>query len=236
MSTIHEVLLHRSTSSVGEIAEKKKTQWLTAFTQEAIFFKVQERAISLGKQLGEVIDISKITIPEHNSSFVGWDKGKVSQVGTELPLYTTELGPCIAILARAFQETDQVSHTAVHHVFMAPDKFSDTLKNLVEKTVKGTIEIFISGGNSDSREDCNKIISIIKQFQQRYLDIQFIIAENLFGLCELGVPYKVNSSGYYPESCGLKYTGFNDEHLPCQVIDVSKNRDCEADKVIWLKG
>lgn len=232
-NSIHE---GSSLTLVPKRTEENTSHWLTAFTQDALSLGTQARALSLGKQLGQVVDIDTITIPTpHTHNFVGWDQGKICQVDSDLPLFTSELGPCTAVLARGFQEAGQVSHTALHHVFMDAENFSDTLSALVDKVKKGAIEIFISGGNKGSQKNLNEIISIIKRFHLKHSDIKFVIVENLFGVCDLqGNPHKKTATKLYPETCGLKYAGFNKQQLPFQVVDVTNEHKLkEPYSVIW---
>lgn len=221
-----------------EVAEKS-AQWITIFTKEALDLQVKNRMQACGKSIGEEVSIQHITIPDDSSyQVVAWDQGIISEVGQDLPLYTRHIGPCIAILARAFQEnSEQVTHTALHHLFMLPERFGDTLKALCEKVQKGRVEIFVTGGlmqMATSRANRFKVIVLIEKFISEYPAIQFVHCQNLFGLCDIGKPYKQTTTMLCPESVGLEYVGFDPQHNPCQIVGVTHDHNVqEPFDVIW---
>lgn len=226
-----------------ESQEKKPfiTQhWLTAFTQEALDFGVRERMIFLNKKLENVIDLKEIKIPNDKTyTYVGWDEGRISDVEKELLLYSTEFTSCIAVLARAFKKnSDKASHIALHHVFLKPKNFSETL-SMLERVIKaGTIEFFISSGLKSTENNKEEIYIIINEFSKKYINIEFKIIEDIFGICDLGEPNKVIEGIPYPETCGLDYAGFDELQRPFQVIGVTCDRGGDKgpiEEIIWLE-
>lgn len=97
------------------------------FTRDALAFDMQQRASTYGRNLGDVVDITKIDIPAADNethTYVGWDESKISEVGKDKTLYTTQLSVCIAVLSRAFKEGSSTpSHTALNHVWVHPKQF-----------------------------------------------------------------------------------------------------------------
>lgn len=228
--------------STAPTTPKTSTHWLTAFTVEALELGVKERALSLHKKLGDVIDIKEITIPNQTThQFVGWDGGRVSEVDKDLPLFSSEFGSCIAILARAFEDhSKKPSFTALHHVFMQPLSFNQTLKKLQEKISAGTIEIFISGGiQIESGEYLREIYSVIDKRRKKNKEITVEVCDDTFGIGDLGQPHKVVKEMCYAECVGVFHAGFNAQHAPFQVIDMTNNHPFDKatiTKIFWLEG
>lgn len=218
------------------IASQQAQHWLTAFTQEALDLGAKERAMSLKKKLGNVIDIKNIKIPNKNThSYVSWDNGKISEVGKDLPPYSSEFGSCIPVLARGIKEGfSQPSHVSLHHVDQEPDRFCKTLENLAKKIEKGTLEIFISGGLGASKRQYENTCDYIEECEEKYKNIKFKIVEDTFRICDLGQPNKVVQGICYPESCGLSYAGFDELQRPFQIVDISRHHHTDSvEKVIW---
>ncbi len=225
----------------GENSSDAKTSqnphWITTFTQDALAFKTEERMAAMGKKITEAVPIENITIPSFQThTMVGWDAGKVVDVTQQPPLYTKEIGPCIGVLARLF-EGETVTHTALHHIFCNPEELKNTLKTLIEKTKEGTIEFFITGGDASSIGNYNKVIKIIEKLREEHLNVNMIIQEDLFRVADLGKPCKLTQEKMlYRESCGLQFAGFDEQHRPYQIVDVSSDRPCKEKNFtrIWL--
>lgn len=212
---------------------------MTAFTQEAVDLGIKERALSLGKKLGTVVDISTIKIPNNAThTYVGWDGSRVVDTEEDLPPYSEEFGSCIAVLAKGFKDQlNKPSYLALHHVFLYPERFNNTLKNLVGKVKNGTIEIFISGGKHSVRDHLQQIKQIIRLFTKNFPDVQFKTVDKTFGIADLGQLNKIVREICYPETCGLAYVGFDDQYRPFQVVNSTCNHPFnknEIEKVKWL--
>lgn len=204
--------------------------WLTAFAQEALAVDIRERMEILNKQFGDVINMSEIVIDEGNThTYVGWDDYKISEVGKDRPLYTKEVAVCLAVLSRAFKEgSDKPSHTALNHVMMSPETFTETLTELVERVGKGTVQVFISGGEECSQGNLTTILGIIDIFNRNYPDVEFTVIENTFGICDLGKSYITDGKQRYRGDCALSYVGFDVSHRPWQIVDIKHKSESKA--------
>lgn len=144
---------------------------------------------------------------------VWWDEGKVSSV-EEKPLISGGFGPCIAVLGRATKKGENlISYTALHHVFVKPNKVKHTLKTLIQKIRgSGTIELFISGGYADMSSDYLKDIKkVIQNTKAKNPNIKLVIKDNTFGIAD---------SGNKSTRGGVKALGFfNATGNPYQIIN-----------------
>lgn len=215
---------------------QQSQHWLTAFTQEALDLGAKERALFLKRKLGNVIDLNDIKIPNKTThTYVSWDNGKISEVGKELLVYSTEFGSCLAVLARATKEgSSQPSHIALHHVDQEPSRLCKTLEKLAKQIEKGTLEIFISAGMQLSKTQYEDTCDYIEECEEKYKNIRFKIVEDTFRICDLGQPNKVVDGICYPETCGLSYAGFDELLRPFQIVDITRNHNTgSVEKVIW---
>ncbi len=99
-------------------------------------------------------------LPESDYEAVGWDYFKVHSIA-EKKLYTTELGPCLGLSARGFDESGKLTHIGMAHKFMndrLPEQFFDAMR----QKVKGRIELFISGGDEESNSLLHKMRKLAK--------------------------------------------------------------------------
>ncbi len=216
------------------IADPLDTYWQTAFTEGALELGVPERASTLNKKIGSIIELQALEIPrETTHTYVGWDEGKVVEA-KDPPLYSTAFASCVAVLARAIPDgDDQPSHLAMHHVFLKPQNLSATLKTLAEKVEKGKIEIFISAGLSDFIYLYHEIPKMIAQCQEQYPNHQFEIKDNTFGIADLGVAKKLINGQYYQEQCSVIYAGFDRQHRPYEVVHISNNHADPHEQLLW---
>lgn len=99
---------------------------------------------------------------------VGWDQFKIHSVDQK-KLYTTELGPCLGLTVRGYDETGQLSHSGIAHVFMKDNLHQKFFEDLRGK-VKGRIELFIAGGMYRQDELLKKIIDDAKEFKIDVVD------------------------------------------------------------------
>lgn len=90
-----------------------------------------------------VVELPKLESSKYE--FVGWDQFKIHTVDQKR-LYSKEYGPCLALVVRGYDESDQLSHTGLAHVFMKKKTYTDFLEE-VGKMVRGRIELFIAGGS-----------------------------------------------------------------------------------------
>lgn len=217
-----------------------QANWKTAFTLEALQYGIKERALALDKEIGEVIDISQVTIPNNETHIpVGWDSFRISEVGKDRPPYSKEFGPCIAILARAFVKNSTTpSYLAVHHVFMQPHHFENTLKALEEKMTRGTIQIFITAGmQKESGPDRSTLIDIIDERRMQNPEIDIELSDDTFGIADLGSMHKVVKGMCYQETCGVGYVGFNEQFAPFQIVSLTAKHNFDLnsiDRILWI--
>lgn len=85
-------------------------------------------------------------LPKSDYKMVGWDQFEVHSID-ETKLYTTELGPCLGLTARGYDQSGQLSHTGIAHV-MADDNLHREFFACMREKVKGRIELFVAGGGS----------------------------------------------------------------------------------------
>lgn len=200
------------------------SKWLTALSDKALRIGAEARLESLGKRLPN-IKVKDLTLPQRETAtYVGWDQGKIAKVGAP-SLYSTQFGPCLAILARAFtKDSQEVAYTSLNHIFMRPETLSPTLQELVSKINQaGRIEFFISGGHQSSQLKLDQIRKIIEISRTMFPSVQFEEADHTFGIAELGECYfEVKSKEIILRgSCGLSYAGFDQFYNPYQVLDFS---------------
>lgn len=207
-------------------ASGMRQTWTTALTHTAKAMGVEKRVHALFPNAINTA-IENVAIPildtqDQTHQWVGMDQGKVVAVNDK-PLYSTQFGPCLAILARAFPaQSAAVSHMSLNHIYLRPANFKQTLEELVGK-IQGTgaVEIFISGGNRTSREDLVKIQAIISDCTSRFKNVEFRRKASTFGIADVGEYYLFVQNRTHQGNCGLASAGFDQQGNPCQVIDVT---------------
>lgn len=216
--------------------ERKLSTWSTGFAQKALWAECSKR---IPYDLTTIPVREEIYPSEDQETYVGWDQGKVVDLALEKPLYSTEFGPCIAVLARGYRKnSDLPTHLALHHVFMNPSKLTDTLHQLAEEMGTGKIEIFISGGMKMTEGNREAIYKIIQESQTKSSPIK--VLDDTFGIADLGTAYKC-SDQCYPMTTGIAYTGFTTVYQnPLQIIKVEDRYreipDSDIKKILWFPG
>ncbi len=150
-----------------------------------------------------------------DGTFVGWNGFKV--VKAEDPaLFTTELGPCVALFGKVKDESTGHTYLGLMHLYNRQNglaAFSQMLNELVGKTQNAVVEIFIAGGQRSSfanRALLNEIIAQHNLSQERVK----IIAD-LFGQVELSFfGWDKNSGTAYSGSVGIHEAGFGQDLNP----------------------
>lgn len=113
-----------------------------------------------------VLELAKLEPSEYE--YVGWDQFKIHAVHQK-KLYSEEYGPCLALAVRGYDESGQLSHTGLAHVFMKKKVYTDFLEE-VSKVVKGRIELFIAGGSAKALPHVVEIKSeIVPKFKMEVL-------------------------------------------------------------------
>lgn len=216
--------------------EPKLSTWSTGFTEKALL-------AGLEKKIPDYYNIKKIPLiegqfpVEGSETYVGWDQGKVVNLASEKPLYSTEFGPCVAVLARGYKDNSKFpSHLALHHIFTTPSKLTDTLRELIKQIGAGKVEVFISGGQKMSQSYHEEIQNIIKKSATK--NCQIAIVDNTFRIADLGTVYKC-SNKCYPMNPGIPYVGFTSKHQnPVQIIGVSDSHkdvpDSSIRQFVWI--
>lgn len=220
--------------------------WTTALTHNAKAIGVEKRVHALFPNAINIA-IENVAIPildtqDQTHQWVGMDQGRVVSVNDK-PLYSTQFGSCVAILARAFPaHSTNVSHMSLNHIYLKPANFRKTLEELVETIQRtGAVEIFISGGNRSSIEDLEEIQAIVSDCTSRFKNVEFRSKASTFGIAEVGEYYLFdeNRTGHQG-NCGLASAGFDQQGNPCQVIDVThpsfKNSLPKNPNVRWFKS
>lgn len=167
---------------------------------------------------------------------MGWDEGKVVNLEKDQPLYSTEFGPCVAVLARGYKDNSNLpTHLALHHVFTSPSYLKDTLSELIKQMGSGKVEVFISGGQKTSQSYLEEIQSIVKKSATK--NCQTAIIDNTFRIANLGTVFKC-SNRCYPMTPGISYVGFTSKHQnPVQIVDATDRfedvPDSSIRKFVW---
>jgi hypothetical protein len=90
------------------ISSTLNDHWTIALTENAIQVKADKRMSKLNKRAPN-INLTSLSLPnelrngDDGYQYVGWDQGKVVQATDKRP-YSTQFGPCLAILGRAFEK------------------------------------------------------------------------------------------------------------------------------------
>jgi hypothetical protein len=201
-------------------------QWIIALTEDAIQVKADKRMNKLNKRAPNTslasLQIPSEEIGDDRYQYVGWDQGKVFKASDSRP-YSTQFGPCLAILGRAFQKNESsVSYLSFNHIFMNPQVFSKTLQELAEKIQGiGKIELFCSGGESSSTSKIAEIRTAIEILKKNYPQVDLSVKDETYRIADLGtclLTLKDNKSIYPTGSCGLAFAGFDQYFNPFQVI------------------
>lgn len=126
------------------------------------------KALSKAEAFQKYPDGEITQLPESEYEMVGWDQFKIHSLDQK-KLYTTQLGPCLGLSARGYDQNGQLSHVGIAHKFMNDDLPKEFLKKMGE-TAKGRIELFIAGGDGESTRLVNKILTFAKKSNIAVLD------------------------------------------------------------------
>ncbi len=227
---------HEETPIRSLNTDRKLTTWSTGFTKGALFIGCPDKI----PYTTQIVPIEEELYPDRNKeTYVGWDQGKVVDLSLEKPLFSTEFGSCVAVLARGYREDSNLpTHLALHHVFSSPTKLTGTLNKLVDQVGSGKIEIFISGGMKETKEFRKQIRKIIENSQTENCRIE--VLDDTFGIADLGTAYK-RADQYYPVTTGILYAGFTSEYQnPLQIIKTNDQYsdipDSEIKEIKWFPG
>lgn len=196
--------------------------WTTVLTTTAAKLGTQKRVNALFPNAANA-NICQITIPkEETHQYVAMDQGRVATFN-EKPLYSEQFGSCLAILSRAFKSKEtSVSHLSLNHIYLTPAKFKQTLTELVNKIEKaGVVEIFISGGTRETREDLQQIQAIISETKKEFPNVSFLEKSSTFGIANHEYYLFDDQKRVHQGSCGIAYAGFDQAGNPYQIIDVA---------------
>lgn len=150
-------------------------------------------------------------LPTYDShTYVGWDQGKVASID-ENPLFSKEFGSCIALLGRGIKEGEnRVSHTSLNHVFVTPKSIEPTLLMLIEKVKSGIIELFITGGLEQTKNNKSQMEKIIHDLGKINPNVELMIKDDTFKIAD-------SEMGIY-QIAGIKYVAFDRNGNPYQII------------------
>ncbi|HEY5259473.1 MAG TPA: hypothetical protein VIJ46_02415 [Rhabdochlamydiaceae bacterium] len=158
----------------------------------------------------------KVEFPESDYEMVGWDQFKIHSID-EKKLYTAELGPCLGLTARGYDESGQLIHTGIAHVFMSEDLHHKFFACMREK-VKGRIELFLAGGGSKqavlvgeiqaAAEEAN--IKVVDDVSQRFSKRVALIYKNMIYRGDSGIAQLYFDNRYNPQIvASLDMTGLS---------------------------
>lgn len=154
--------------------------------------------------------------PRSDYEMVGWDQFKVHSLD-EKKLYTKELGPCLGLTARGYDESGKLSHTGMAHVFMSQDLHHKFFACMREK-VKGRIELFLAGGGSKQAVLVAKIqaaaeeanIKVVDDVSQRFFKPIALIYKNMMYRGSSGIAQLYFDTQYNPQIvANLDMTGIS---------------------------
>lgn len=114
---------------------------------------------------------------------VGWDHYIIHSVA-EKRLHTSQLGPCIGLAARGFDESGKLTHIGLAHSFMS-ETMPGTYFEELRKNIKGRIELFIAGGDREADSRLRSIYSLAKHHR---ITILHDVSKRFFK--EFNLPYK----------------------------------------------
>jgi len=165
---------------------------------------------------------------------IEWDESCVVSTKNDPRPYTRNLSPCIAVLMRAFDASDRdfPAYLSVTHVFTTDGvtQFQASLQELMQKTHRKGIEIFLCGGNSRQVKQpipdwdyINLAVQKSKLLYEQILDVarnaQIAVTQDLVGLAD------AEGQAGFGEKCRFGFyiqkTGFDKDCKPYAVIDVS---------------
>jgi len=130
---------------------------------------------------------------------VGWDHFIIHSIA-EKRLITTQLGPCIGLATRGFDEAGKLTHIGLAHSF-ASDKMPVNYFEELRKVIKGRIELFIAGGD---READSRLRAIYSLANQHHITILHNVAKRFFK--EFYLPYQ---NMLYSASYGISQIYFD---------------------------
>lgn len=150
-----------------------------------------------------------------DGTFVGWNGFKVAQA-EDPALFTTELGPCMALFGKVKDESTGHTYLGLTHFYSKENSlqaFNQMLKELIGKTQNTVVEVFIAGGWKSSfsnRAALNQIIADYNLSQERVK-----IVADLFGRGELSFYGLDENRGLgYSGSVGIREAGFDQDLNP----------------------
>ncbi len=141
-------------------------------------------------------------------SYVGQNGFKVFEAQVERP-YTKQLGPCIAIFAKAQDPLTKNTYLGLTHLYYKNGVASvqGMLKEIADKTQNAAIEIFIAGGWETSAKNYALLKATIGKENVR-------VTADLYGLVDH--PFcatKVNTE-FYSGDVGVEEAGFDADLNP----------------------
>ncbi len=145
--------------------------------------------VTISKSLHQVPGFGEYSIGEEIALYdshesVGWDHYLIRSIN-EKKLFTSQLGPCVGIAVRGYDQTGKLTHIGLAHKFRNENLHTVLFQKMREAVGKGHIEAFIAGGNDRQSKYLNKIISFAKKNQIQIVDNltkKFFKSFNLF--CE----------------------------------------------------
>lgn len=201
-----------------------KNHWTFAFEKETIEYKVDQFFRQNIKDIHEV-SIKEISLPSSEAiedfEYVSWNQSIVVPAEQRIRPYSSEFSSCIALLARGYPEgNDQPSQLGLAHIWDIEHLKScvGILNEIQQEIADGKVEVFISGGYSQSRNLHDGLLDEICDFifestcEVEIVDDQFEIAN--LGWIELVTEKDICHKG----TSGLSFAGFDKENNPFAVF------------------
>jgi hypothetical protein len=164
---------------------------------------------------------------------IDWDESCVTSTTSSSRPYTLGLQTCIAVLMRAFSRSNHnyPSYLSVTHVWTPAgvDKFRNSLQDLIQKTNRGTIEIFLCGGynrlldksqlgeaEKSWQRDSNALYDEIRAVAAK---AEIPVVQDLVGLAHIQGE-QPSDHRPIPFDFYIMYTGFDENCNPYAIVGV----------------
>lgn len=172
--------------------------------------RAREMMVNMDNSTGE----DTITRAE-NTTVVGWNDHKIV-LGNDSRLYTTQVGPCVGVLARVF-DPDSKENVAfgLAHCWTNADDATSMITDLINRGYKGRIQLYLAGGYPD--------YPLSLTIQKTILCFIKALPENTISSLEnnLNIGCKATCGKRWLLTVGLKELGFDVNGNPYLIVDAN---------------